>query len=111
MKLTCEDYDELTVMRVRGDLTAEGVDDFKRQARERMEARTRDFVIDASGLDFVDSEGLDSLLWLQEQTSEALGQVRLAQVKDNVKQVLEITRLAARLDCHADMDAAVKSLR
>lgn len=111
MKLTHEDYDQLSVMSLRGEFTADGVDEFRRVSLERMAGEVRDFVLDASQLEFVDSKAIETLLWLQEQAGERLGQVRLAAVTDNVKKILEITRLASRFDAHPDVDAAIKSLR
>jgi anti-sigma B factor antagonist len=111
LKLSCEDYDQLSVMALNGELTAETVDPFQKLAKERIEKSTRDFVLDVTGMEFIDSRGLEALLWLQETVGENLGQVRLAAVQDNVRKILEMTRLAARFDAHPDVDSAIRSLR
>ena len=111
MKLTHEDYDQLTVMSVRGDLTADQVEEFRKATQARMDAKVRDFVLDVAAMEFVDSKGLEALLWLQEQCGERLGQVRLAAPTENVTKILEMTRLAPRFDSHPGVDAAIKSLR
>lgn len=111
MKLSHEDYDQLTVMTLKGDLTSEHADAFRRAAQARLESQVRDFVLDVGGMEFVDSKGLESLLWLQEQCGEKLGQIRLACATENVAKILEITRLAPRFDSHTDVDSAIKSLR
>ena len=111
MKLTAEDYDHLSVMALRGDLVAEGCDELKRAASERMSRQVRDFVLDLSGLEFVDSQGLETLVWLQEKVAEDLGQIRLAAPQDNVKKILHMTRLAGRFDTHDEVEPAIKSLR
>lgn len=111
MKITHEDYDQLSVVTLRGDLAAELADELRKLAIDRMSHNVRDFVLDASGMEFVDSQGLEALLWLQDQASEKLGQVRIAALSENVRKILEITRLATRFDCHPDVDSAVKSLR
>lgn len=111
MKLSHEDYDRLTVMTVRGDLTVDQVDEFRRAALDRLAAQIRDFVLDIGGMEFVDSKGLEAFLWLQDQCAERLGQIRFATPTETVAKIFEITRLAPRLDCHADVDSAIKSLR
>jgi anti-sigma B factor antagonist len=111
VKITHEDYDQLTVMTLKGDLTLEHADAFRRAAQARLEAQVRDFVLDVSGMEFADSKGLETLLWLQEQCGERLGQIRLASPTENVSKILEITRLAPRFDCHAGVESAIKSLR
>lgn len=111
MKISHEDYDQLTVMTLKGDLAGEESDRFRRAALERIDQHIRDFVLDMQTLDFVDSKGLESLIWLQDQCAERLGQVRLAACLPHVEQIFELTRLAGRLDCHGDVDAAIRSLR
>ena len=111
LKLNHEDYDQLTVIALQGDLTDEGVDDFRRVSIERVDHDIRDFVLDLSETEFVDSRGLESLVWLQELAAERLGQVRLACTTENVCKILELTRLAGRFDAHPDVDTAIKSLR
>jgi anti-sigma B factor antagonist len=111
MKLTFEDHEQMTVMALAGDLAAEDSDRLRKVATERFEHRVRDFVLDLSALEFVDSKGLETLLWLQEQATERLGQVRLAACQQNVAKILEITRLTGRFDCHSEIESAIKSLR
>ena len=111
MKLTFEDYDQLTVMTLDGDLTADDVGLFRQVATQRLEQQVRDFVLDLDNVEFVDSQGLETLLWLQDTCAENLGQIRLAAPSDNVSTILRITRLAAQLECQPDIEAAIKSLQ
>jgi len=111
MKLSHEDYDQLTVMQIKGDLNADATDEFRKAINARIDAKIRDFVFDVAEMEFVDSKGLEALLWAQEVCGEKLGQVRLASPRENVAKILEITRLSPRFDCHADVDTAIKSLR
>lgn len=110
MKIAHEDQKELTVLTLKGELTNDEPDRFRRVAIERLDARVRDFVLDLEGLDGVDSQGLESLLWLQEQCDERLGQVRLAGCPPHVEDVLRMTRLDGRFQCHGDVETAIQSL-
>jgi len=111
VKLAHEDYDQLTVLSIKGELEQSETDRFRKAALERMEAKVRDFVLDLSELEHIDSAGLESLLWLQDECAEQLGQVRLAGVKSHLFLILEMTRLASRFDCHDSVDGAVRSLK
>lgn len=111
MKLTTENYDHVSVFAIRGDLTADDVDIFRSAAQKRLDEDARDFVLDLAQMEFIDSQGLETLLWLQETCGERLGQMRLASLQQNVEKILEITRLAARFDRHDSVDSALKSLR
>ena len=111
MKITFEDYDQLSVMTLHGDVTADDVGTFRKVVAQRLDQQVRDFVFDMGEVDFVDSAGLEALLWLRETCEENLGQVRLAGPTENVSTILRMTRLAGQLACHEDIDAAIKSLR
>ena len=108
MKLSFQDRDQLTVMSVQGDLVG---DQMRKAVLDKLEAKTRDFVLDLQGMAFVDSEGLETLLWMQDQCADQLGQVRLAACQESVLQILTMTRLASRFDCHDDVESALKSIR
>lgn len=111
MKLSHENYDRITVIGIEGDLTIDELDPFRRLVEQRLDSETRDFVLDLSGTEFLDSGAMETLLWLQEQADERLGQIRLASPNETVQKILTITRLDKHFDTHDDVDSALKSLR
>jgi len=111
MKLACEEHEQLVVVTVRGELVRDELDQFRSETEGRLDQNARDFVLDLSKTEFVDSQGLEALLQLQARCAEQLGQVRLASCHDNVQQILEVTRLNRRFDQHETVDEAIKSLR
>ena len=110
MKISYEDNGPVSVLSITGDLSVDEADRFQREALQRFDHDVRDFVLDLESVDFIDSRGLESLLWLQDKCTELLGQVRLAACPDHIYKVLEVTRLRTRFDCHPDVDTAVSSL-
>ena len=110
MKISYEDKGPVTILSIAGDLSYEETDRFQRETLQRFDQNARDFVLDLESLDFIDSRGLESLLWLQDKCNDLLGQVRLAACPDHIRKVLEVTRLVSRFDCHPDVDTAVGSL-
>lgn len=110
MKISYEDNGPVSVLSIAGDLSVDEADRFQREALQRMDENVRDFVLDLESLDFIDSRGLESLLWLQDKCNELLGQIRLAACPEHIYKVLEVTRLNTRFDCHPDVDTAVTSL-
>lgn len=106
MKITHRHNEQRSIFNLRGELTADEVDEFRKEALQAMDAKTHDFVLDMSQVSFVDSKGLETLLWLQEQCLEKLGQVRLADCPENIKTILKITRLGdAFIACDSIADA------
>lgn len=111
MSIRCEDYDHVTVIGVSGEFSAETVEGFRAQVGERLERKVRFFVIDLEQTTFVDSKGLEALLWVQQQCDENLGQVRLCKPDDTCRKILQVTRLDGRFDVFADVAEAVKTMR
>lgn len=110
MKISYEDNGPVTVFSIAGDLSVDEADRFQREALQRFDKNVRDFVLDLESLDFIDSRGLETLLWLQDKCTELLGQIRLAGCPDHIYKVLEVTRLSTRFECHPDVNTAVSSL-
>jgi anti-anti-sigma factor len=111
MKITCQNHEQCTVFSLRGELTADEIDEFRKAALEQMDNKPHDFVLDMSQVTFVDSQGLESLLWLQEQCMEKLGQVRLAECPENVNTILRITRLNKTVVACKSIQEAIDSLK
>jgi anti-anti-sigma factor len=111
MKLSYEDHGTITVLTVSGDLTADQVDAFRRSCQDRFAAGVRDIVLNLEYLTFVDSAGLETLLWIIDEASERGGQVRLVKPDPTVGKILEISRLDRRFNIHQSIESAAKSLR
>jgi len=111
MKLSYEDHGPITVLTISGDLTADQVEAFRRSCLDRFAAGVRDIVLDLEYLTFVDSAGLEALLWMIEEASERGGQLRLVKPDPTVGKILEISRLDRRFNIHQSIESAAKSLR
>ncbi len=111
MKFSYEDHGPITVITLSGDLTADQVETFRRSCLERFAVGVRDIVLNMEHMTFVDSVGLEALLWLIDEASERAGQVRLVQPDETVGKILEISRLERRFNIHDSIESAAKSLR
>lgn len=112
MPLKCEDYNNVCVIAVDGDLAGEANESMRKLAEERIDNRQIvDFVVDFEKSPFFDSEGLETLLWLKRRSEDLFGQLKLVNLDENCKKILEITRLEHRFECHADLPSALKTMR
>src|SRR3954467_12911865 len=112
MPVKSEDYSSVCVITCDGDVTGEASVAIRAQVEGRIEQqRIVDFVIDLEKVDFIDSEGLETLLWLKRRSEDLFGQVKLVNLKENVQKILEITRLEHRFECHGDLTGALKTMR
>ena len=107
-----EDYNNVCVVSLDGDLVGDANAAIKKIAEERVDQKQIvDFVIDFEKAGFFDSEGLETLLWLKRRSEELFGQLKLINLDENCKKILEITRLEHRFECHPDLPSALKTMR
>jgi anti-anti-sigma factor len=111
MKLSYEDHGPITVLTVSGELTADQVEAFRRACLDRFADGVRDIVLNLEYLTFVDSAGLEVLLWIIDEASQRNGQLRLVKPDPTVSKILEISRLDRRFNIHQSIETAAKSLR
>jgi len=111
MKISTQNYEYVCVLTLSGEYTTDDIDQFRRAIADRLDAGSKHFLIDCENLEFVDSSGLESWLRLQEQIGERGGQVRLINPDDNLKKVMEMTRLDRAFEAHPTLEAAVRSVR
>jgi anti-anti-sigma factor len=112
MAVKCEEYNHVCVMTPAGDLAGAET----RAARASLEAaiskkRFAGLVVDLESVAFIDSEGLETLLWMKRQAEQARSQFRLANLDENCRKILQVTRLDHRFECHPDLAAALKTIR
>src|SRR4029453_6442595 len=98
MECVVEERGSVALVSPRGDLDTTGVGAFQERLDDLLRGGTHYFVIDLSGVGFVDSAGLAALVWLYKHVRIGEGDVRLAAVPAPVMKVLDLTRLSAVFD-------------
>ncbi len=111
MKLSYEDHDTITVLTVSGELTVDQADSFRRSIQERLEAGIRHVVLNMQHVTYVDSAGLEALLWAMDEAAARGGHLRLVAPDPTVRTILHVTRLERRFHVHDSIESAAKSLR
>ncbi len=111
MNIRAEDYDHVSVLSCSGELTVDTIDVLRNQISERLDKKVRFFVLDLQAVTFIDSKGLETLLWIQTQCDERLGQVRLCNLDETCSKILQVTRLDGHFDLFTDVTETVKTMR
>lgn len=107
-----EEYDGVCVVTVKGDFTGDAVAGARRAADECFDSRQMaDVVIDLEHSRVVDSQGLEALLWIKRRCDSAAGRFRIAGATEEVRTVLEMTRLNRSLETAHDVASALKAMR
>ena len=109
MKMTSQDYNEITVVELQGELTDDFVDQLKTMVQNLIGQQKPGIVLDMSKVSFIDSKGLEQLLWVRDYCYENNSQLKLAGLDENCSRILEITRLKNDFDHHDELAEAVKS--
>ena len=109
MKLKIQDYNDVTVVELHGDLDADVVELFQNAITDIVTKHKIGVVLDMSGVGFIDSQGLEQLLWTRDYCSENMRELRLAGLDENCARILEITRLENEFACYAELAEAVRS--
>jgi len=112
MPVKIDEYDGVCVLSISGDLAGADSTSARKAAAEFIERRQiADFVVDLEKTAFVDSEGLETLLWIKRRCEDLFGQFKLAAIGDNVKKILDLTRLGRRFENAVDVATALKMMR
>ncbi|RKY25468.1 MAG: hypothetical protein DRP62_01075 [Planctomycetota bacterium] len=109
MKVKTQDYNNVTVVELQGELDSEFTDLLQNTITGIINSHKAGIVLDMSGVGFIDSEGLEQLLWVRDYCHENDCQLRLAGLDENCRKILEITRLENEFDRYAELAEAVKS--
>jgi anti-sigma B factor antagonist len=110
MKFKTQDYNDLTVVELQGELTADFVDMFTNKMNELIANKRVGIVLDMGNVTFVDSKGLECLLRLRDYCNDNSCALKLAGLNENCDKILEITRLEKEFDSYGELAEAVKSL-
>lgn len=112
MPLKLEEYNGVGVLTLDGDFNAAEADAARKGVDQAIDQKQIvDFVVDFQKSAFIDSEGLETLLWMRRKCEELFGQVKLAALDEHCRKILEITRLDSRFEVHPDLPAALRTIR
>ena len=110
MNINAEIYGHAVILNLRGDLTEDTLTGFKETADHHLAGKdVIDLILNMEKVPFVDSAALECLLDLQDRLAERLGQVRLVKCDENLRKILEITRLEAAFEVFEDVTLAIKA--
>jgi anti-sigma B factor antagonist len=109
--VTCSIERGIGIIRVNGALTAASVDGFREHLSnwQAIEPEVKDYVIDLSLVDFMDSAGLGSLIALLKRVTERNGDMKIACLQKKPRMVFEITRAYKVFEIFDSVEEAVSA--
>lgn len=109
MRIETQKYNDIIVLGLQGEFTAESVKSFEDAASGAFASRVSGVVLDMTKVVQMDSRALEQLVTLNEQCRDRMRQLKLAGLDETCHKILEITRLLPQFDVYTELAEAVKS--
>ncbi|GAB1342404.1 STAS domain-containing protein [Gemmatimonas sp.] len=109
MQITIAQHDHVTVVAIAGSIDALTADTLVSSLLAELAAGRTRLVAHFADVEYTSSAGLRVLLTTLKDARQRGGDLRLAEIRPNVKQVLELSGFTSILKCFADVPSAVAS--
>lgn len=93
MSFDVKKQNDVTVIDVEGQLIVGNRQELKQKVLEQLENGGRKFLIDFSSTGYIDSSGLGVLVSLSKKIREQGGELRLANLNEDLRTLFELTKL------------------
>jgi len=93
MGFTVRKQNDVCVVAVEGQLIVGNRQELKQKILEELERGARKFLVDFAQTGYIDSSGLGVLVSLSRKIRESNGELRLANLNDDLKTLFELTKL------------------
>ncbi len=101
---------EVLVVDVEGQLIVGNRQELKQKVLEELEKGELKFVVDFENTGYIDSSGLGVLVSLSKKVREQGGELRLANLNEDLKTLFELTKLDTLFQIADSREAALKGL-
>jgi anti-sigma B factor antagonist len=110
MNLDTREDGAVTILTVTGDLViGEAETTFKKTVTRLLEEGRVQLLVDLTGVGFLDSSGLGALVRALTQSQKEGGQTKLLGANDQIRKLLQMTKLDSVFELHEDLETAVTS--
>lgn len=104
-----ERTDDVAIISVEGQLIVGNRQELKQRVLEELERGARKFLIDFAGTGYIDSSGLGVLVSLSKKIREQGGELRLANLNEDLRTLFELTKLDTLFQIAASRQEALGS--
>jgi anti-sigma B factor antagonist len=109
MSLAITKQGEVVVVEVEGQLIVGNRNEFKQKVLDELERGARKVLIDFARTGYIDSSGLGVLVTLSRRIREEGGELRLANLNDDLKTLFELTKLDTLFQISDTKERALQS--
>ena len=109
MRILEDKINQIGVLRLTGRLDAAAVKDLREHVNSVVKKNIKSIVMDMSEVEFIDSSGLGSLVSCLRMINREEGDIRLASLQDQIRALIELTRLHRVFQIFDDCESAITS--
>jgi anti-sigma B factor antagonist len=109
MSFDVKKQDDVTIIDVEGQLIVGNRQELKQKVLEELDNGARKFLIDFSSTGYIDSSGLGVLVSLSKKIREQGGELRLANLNEDLRTLFELTKLDTLFHIASDRQEALTS--
>jgi anti-sigma B factor antagonist len=109
MSFEVQQLDGITVIDVKGQLIVGNRQERKQRVLDELEGGARRFLVDFAGTGYIDSSGLGVLVSLSKKIREHGGELRLANLNEDLRTLFELTKLDTLFHIANTRDEALTS--
>jgi anti-sigma B factor antagonist len=109
MSFTMTKHGNVVVVDVDGQLIVGNRQELKQKVLDELEKGERKFLIDFARTGYIDSSGLGVLVSLSKKIREQAGELRLADLNDDLKTLFELTKLDTLFQIADNRDRGLES--
>ncbi|MGD2120326.1 MAG: STAS domain-containing protein [Gemmatimonadota bacterium] len=110
MGFQVEKVGDVLIVDVEGQLIVGNRQELKQKVLEELDGGERKFVVDFEKTGYIDSSGLGVLVSLSKKVREQGGELRLANLNEDLKTLFELTKLDTLFHIADSREAALKDL-
>ena len=110
MNLQCQGHGRAELVSLPAQLVMANAPEARRAIRHLVDTGRTRLVLDLTSVDFIDSSGLSVLVSTLKAVQDKEGKVVLLNPSDEVRSLIELTRLHQVFDIFEDRDAAIEKL-
>ncbi len=111
MELISEEKNGVLVVCVKGDIDLNSNVEFKKFVNEKIDNGCNELIIDFSGIEYIDSSGLGTLLTAKKKVSKNQGDIVLFGLSDTIKTLFKMSKLLGFFNVFENMDDALSSFQ
>lgn len=109
MSFEVKKQNDITVINVEGQLIVGNRQELKQKILEELEGGARKFLIDFTNTGYIDSSGLGVLVSLSKKIREQGGELRLANLNEDLRTLFELTKLDTLFQISDSREEALSS--